>query len=260
MESSFSLHSLLSQANSRQFSVKLVNPSKKSDYRVEKWHVSKEFASVNDFESELKSKFTMLKGKLTFGYIEPGHGLKGRQHWIVNDSDIIDMYKMYKGKNEVIIWCHLPASSATEKTAKRKNTEASPHTSKRMKCSDKNEKALDEVKAIVSQLQSKHGKNYTPEQYNAWAQLIHIKKHTSLDDCPDFPFFRGNKKTTTTKPSSQSSPAITSLSTSPSKRIHVRSELLNQIAKISDLLQKGYISQERHDKLQKDILEDIDNY
>ena len=167
------------------------------------------------------------------------------------------MYKIYKGKKEVIIWCHLPVSPTTEKIIKRKNAEASLPTSKRMKCSDKNEKTLDEVKAIVSQLQSKHGKNYTPEQYNAWAQLIHIKKHTSLEDCPDFPFFRGSKKTATTKPSLQSGPLVSS---SPSKRIHVRSELLNQIAKISDLLQKGYISQERHDKLQKDILADIDNY
>ena len=68
------------------------------------------------------------------------------------------------------------------------------------------------------------------------------------------PLFRGKK-------SSNKSPARTTPSTSsPSKRIHVRSELLNQLAKISDLFNKGYISEERYNKLQADVLEDMENF
>ena len=39
---------------------------------------------------------------------------------------------------------------------------------------------------------------------------------------------------------------------SPTKRIHVRSELLTQLSKVSDLLEKGYITQEHHDKIHED--------
>ena len=46
-------------------------------------------------------------------------------------------------------------------------------------------------------------------------------------------------------------------SSSPFKRIHVRSELLNQLSKISELLVKGLVSQEHHDKIRDDILKDI---
>ena len=126
---------LLREVHVQGFSVKLVNSTKKSDYRVEKWHVSKEFLSVTDFENELKAKFT-IKGKVTFGYIEPGHGLKGRQHWINDDHDIVDMYRLYKGNKEVIIWCHLSVEPALAKT-KRKNVEPTSPQPKRTKCSEK---------------------------------------------------------------------------------------------------------------------------
>ena len=92
----------------------------------------------------------------------------------------------------------------------------------------KNEEAMDEVKDIVLQLQQKHGSHYTAEQYNAWAQLINMKKHGSHDSPPDYPFFQGWKKSIST----EVQPTSTS---SPSRTIHTRSELLNQLGKISEL-------------------------
>ena len=165
-------------------SVKLVNPSKKSEYRVEKWHVNKRFDSISEFEEKLKERFKQLKGSLTFGYIEPGHGVKGCQHWIVTDDDIADMYKAYRGKKELIMWCHLYVEPIVGKKTKRSSSEPAASASKRSKCAQKNEKALDDVKMVVSTLESKRGSNYSSEQYNAWAQLINIKKHTSLNDAP----------------------------------------------------------------------------
>ena len=35
---------------------------------------------------------------LVMGYIEPGHGAKGRQRWLHDDSDLTDLYQLYKGK------------------------------------------------------------------------------------------------------------------------------------------------------------------
>ena len=52
------------------------------------------------------------------------------------------------------------------------------------KCAEKNEEALEDM---MSQLESKHGSMYSPEQYHGWAQLIGIKKHKSLDVSPQVP-------------------------------------------------------------------------
>ena len=35
---------------------------------------------------------------------------------------------------------------------------------------ERNEQALEDVKSIVENLQEKHQNQFTPEQYNAWAQ------------------------------------------------------------------------------------------
>ena len=48
---------------------------------------------MNEMESFLKENFSELhsgdeQGKLTFGYIIPGHGLKGKQEWITEDGDL----------------------------------------------------------------------------------------------------------------------------------------------------------------------------
>ena len=41
------------------------------------------------------------------GFIEPGHGAKGKQQWIVDDDDFCDMYKTYKGKKDITLWVYL---------------------------------------------------------------------------------------------------------------------------------------------------------
>ena len=72
---------------------------------------------------------------------------------------------------------------------------------------------------------------------NAWAQLINIEKHSSHDDPPDYPFFRGRKQDKDKQKvhlATTMSPSINS----PSKRIHACSELFNQLLKVGDLLEK----------------------
>lgn len=34
-----------------------------------------------------------------FGYIEPGHGIKGKPRWLLCDEDVADMYTLHDGKN-----------------------------------------------------------------------------------------------------------------------------------------------------------------
>ena len=103
-------------------------------------------------------------------YQQPNHTL--RQH-----NRLSNMYKAYERRKEIIIWCH---PTTTDKRKQRSDNEIVSSSSKRAKCAEKNEEAMDEVKTLVLQLQERHGSRYTAELYNAWAQLIHLKKHMMI--------------------------------------------------------------------------------
>ena len=45
-----------------------------------------------------------LKKAVTFGYILPGHGKKGKQVTLTRSEDIEDMYKAYFGKKVITLW------------------------------------------------------------------------------------------------------------------------------------------------------------
>jgi len=51
----------------------------------------------------------------TLGYIEPGHGLRGKQQWLTRECDLEDMYRSLKNKKEVTIWCFQPSNPHMEK-------------------------------------------------------------------------------------------------------------------------------------------------
>ena len=40
---------------------------------------------------------------LDIGYIEPGHGMKSKQLWLVEDIDLTEMYELFKKKREFIV-------------------------------------------------------------------------------------------------------------------------------------------------------------
>ena len=40
-----------------------------------------------------------------YGYVEPGHGAKGKKRWITSEADLKEMYLAYGGKKEILLWC-----------------------------------------------------------------------------------------------------------------------------------------------------------
>ena len=46
----------------------------------------------------------------------------------------------------------------------------------------------------LAKLEEKNGDKYSSEQLRTWANLIQLKRHTSLDTPPDYPFLGGTKK------------------------------------------------------------------
>lgn len=155
------------------------------------------------------------------GYIEPGHGAKGRQRWLVEDKDLEEVYKMHQGKKEILLWTY--TSDSTDETAgyrkRRSEDEAGgPPTSRSRKDTD------DTISEVVEILSKKHESNYSTEQLRVWAHLIQMKKHSSMEVPPDKPFFKSHNVKAPTKPV----PA----SNSPSKMINMRGQCIDQLKKV----------------------------
>lgn len=91
------------------YSVKLTNPGRKSEFQIEKWRTNVKFKTPTHLESKLKEHFSELNECKHFcmGYIEPGHGWKGKQRWITDGEDLLDMYRVYESRKEILLWCFL---------------------------------------------------------------------------------------------------------------------------------------------------------
>ena len=87
-----------------KYSVKLINANRRSQYVVRKLNSTEQFSSILSLKEQLTNQFQ--EAIIDFGYIEPGHGLKGKQVWLVEDADVDEMYTHFK-KREITLWCHI---------------------------------------------------------------------------------------------------------------------------------------------------------
>ncbi len=85
-----------SRSSDYTYRVKVVNPERKSEFTMDKLSNNGQFKSVVELRQSLTDhlKFPVE----TVGYIEPGHGLRGKQQWITQESDLDDVYKALKSK------------------------------------------------------------------------------------------------------------------------------------------------------------------
>ena len=234
---------------SHVYSVKVINSQKKSDDIVHKLPFNGKFSSLSHLKDILHTNFPdQYTSQNQVGYIQPGHGARGRQHWLNNDANIQEMYLECTGKREIMLWF-------LENKAITSSPDELPSTSKRPRITDaptskKSEllsQKMSEVDEIVSTLTKKHSKSYTIEQIRAWAHMIQMDKHESYDEAPDKPFFR--HKRANLKQSTDKDPTM--------NRIELRSQCMDQLQKWHDLLNKQIISQEQYDELRDKIMVDI---
>ncbi len=236
-----------------KYSVKVINSNKKTDYDVQILQQTKRFDSLSEVRNEIASVLKCSQVSRV-GFVEPGHGLKGKQWWLLDDGDLQDMYENFKSRT-VLFWCIDPQSVVTNHPQGTKRPLVEPGDKPPKSKRDVSSQKISDVEAIVKQLEDKHGSKYTIEQMNAWAHMLQMKKHSSYDVPPDMPYFTGSKKkqreaATGTRPSGDES-------WSPRKRVNLRSECINQLDKWHGLLEKGAITQQQFDELQKTILKDI---
>lgn len=222
-----------------KYNLKVINPDAKRDYKLQQIPSKEEFSSVTSLRDAIAD--VVPSGFTDIGYIEPGHGLKGRKFWITMDSDLIELYKQHNCKNcySVLLWCH-----EGKKNRKRSFSETSEPVAK--KPSNSCAQILSDVKEVADELRKKHGSSYSVEQLNCWAHMIHSEKHESTDTPPDLPYFKKPKHATT----SNASDKRTSTASAPSVQnvwshgiLYCRRELLLRI--------------NNYDELQSSILNDI---
>ena len=214
------------------YSVKVINPSKKPDYSVKKLTTSSQFEALNELQKHLSDELDVPTDHM--GYIEPGHGVKGRQRWLHTDSDLKQMYESHQRRKDILLWCHSipssPSRSIKQKSRKRFSADSGEEDVPLRKSktnADLYAKKLSEVEELVKKLTEKH---QSVEQMNTWAHVIHMGKHESLDQPPSVPYFKKPAKKATEKDTSDvTEKEKDHVIRSPSRRISNRTQCISQL-------------------------------
>ena len=181
------------------YQVKVVNPKRKGNNNITRLRDSKRFSTLDEMKAELHS---IVEADISgIGFIMPGHGLKGKLTSLLTDGDLDEMYWQYSNKRDILIWCYAETEQnkgdLIENTSRKRSRSPRPQQphvkqARQDKCDEK----IAAVEGIVSELQSINGHKYSVEQFNAWAHMIHVGKHSSLEEPPDLPYFKGSRKRT----------------------------------------------------------------
>lgn len=249
-----------------EYSVKVINPSKKCEYEVHKLRIDRQFSSVVDLKQQLMNSLQKHVPESTnfhVGYIEPGkQGIRGKSRWIFTEEDLADMYSAYAGKSEIILWCDGrrtdKASEATRKRAGRDLDESTIAAKKsRSSLSETQSKKLSDVQVIYEELSEKHRGNYSDEQLRTWAHLIQMGKHSSYEKPPDKPFFRGAKLKKSGEGSPKKATTQCESAISPLRRANLRTAYMSQVKQWHDLLEAGAITIQEYEEHKNKILGDL---
>ena len=87
-----------------KYTVKVIEWARKSNFTMRKFDATYRFTSVDDIKKELSDSLHVPTIIDIVGYIEPGHGVKGKQRWLLADSDLDEMYDIHTGKVNILLW------------------------------------------------------------------------------------------------------------------------------------------------------------
>ena len=250
------------------YNLKIINSAKKSVFSIKPLLYKLRFTSLNDLKKCVKDETSEIKGDV-IGYIEPGHGQKGKLRTLCTDEDLSEMYVLHRRKHEVLLWCYGSVGEQTQQSAmprKRTTDGSAPPSAKRHAI----EKNITEIETIIKRLKEKHGDSYSVEKLNCWAHMLNMGKHSSYDEPPDFPFFKKPKDKIKNAVATSADAATSSVATtiavttaatvaanSPTKRVGLRAQCIDQLSKWHALLTAGAIDQSQYEDLKETILGDI---
>ena len=262
------------QPQSYVYSVKLINPKRKSDYVVRLWHDAKQvFISVDGIKQKLMDSFPneLHHDNFALGFYSPPSSTK---RWIVDNCDLKAMYNSFEPGSKINLWCETNTDVETvedsEPPAKKR------HTSR--------ESTEEEIDIILKKLKDKHPDKGSPP-LRLWAKLIHNGRWDSYDSPPPIPLITGEQKGAKPKsdkvadaltgvanalakalqPASPASPAVTevkdsdqmSTKISPMKTATLRRSCLEDLKRLKDLLEEGVLTSEEFANEKRHIIDTL---
>ena len=219
----------------------------------------KKYTVFDELKSWLASECFDDDTEFSFGYIKRGHGMNGRQIKIDSEDTLAEMYEDYRIRKKLL---HVNMWAKSVPKRKRSQQEATSSSEKQADVPQSKKgnyqshlSKLSEVEIIIERLEEHHegSDEFSVEQFRVWAHMIQMKKHDSYDYPPNKPFFRQRK----TKSVDVRSPQSAGLS--PSKKVHLRTELIDQLSKWHSLLESGAITKEQYQKIQDTIILDVNS-
>ena len=215
------------------YAIKII-PPKKMDFSIVKLRgVTAKFDSLTELKEAINHVCKDVSTE-KLGYIEPGHGSKGKQQWLTSNEDLMDMYTTHNGKKEILLWGY----SKDQSRKRRASSPGNQESSKRSRY-DKHVDKMIEVEEIEEDLEERHGgEGYSGEQLRSWAHLIQLKKHSSYETPPKKRFWNipSNGEQASTSSGVGSHKEVT---VSPGKRVHLRGQCVQQLLQFHELLEKG---------------------
>ena len=236
-----------------QYTVKIINPENKGGYITREFQ-EKKFSTVESLQSKLVELFGKYADEAEFelGYLTPGKGFKGKQFLLMCDEDVLKMYEEHAGRRSINLWMKVKAKHR-KRPSESSDTPSTLQTKRAKACESHLEK-MDELQKIVDKLKEKHKEgqysHFSSAQFHCWGNTIQLGHHNSFDQPPNKPFFGVTKKATASVPGA----------VSPGKRIHLRSECIDQLTKWHKLMDDGVISLEEYQDMHKTILGDIKKF
>ena len=106
-----------------QYALKMINPLRLSEYKTVNIQGAKHCSSLQELQHfigiNLPTSITPPDFSIVeMGYVEAGHGAKGRKVWLFDDDDVKEMYKCNQ-KKKILLWCY---TEETRKKTLRKQT------------------------------------------------------------------------------------------------------------------------------------------
>lgn len=96
--------------------LKMINLSCMSEYKnveIQRRGYCKSFSELKEFiSSNLPSTIEAPNlQEVEMGFIEPGHGSKGRKVWLFDDNDVQKIYEVHLHKKQILLWCYTHVSA-----------------------------------------------------------------------------------------------------------------------------------------------------
>ena len=83
------------------YTVQVINRAKKSEYKM-KLPLKKSFVSLAELKQKVEDGVGLFE-KDEIGYMEPGHGKKGKKRELEDDQDLQEMYAHFKTGCDVLL-------------------------------------------------------------------------------------------------------------------------------------------------------------